>query len=145
MNRNKVTTKEKGESGCKSPLDGSPQVAHQHIGEYGCQKKMKNNSPVKSQVERQEKVRETEWVEHPRLDGGKERHTTFYVWIPEREMTLTDSFNPEEAKGIKKSGKISFHQQDLAGENVVEVKQGENEKAQNHQNFLYCWISERHY
>jgi hypothetical protein len=41
-------------------------------------------------------------------------------------MTLTYSFNPDRAKGIKKCGKVSFYQQDLAGENVVEVKQGED-------------------
>jgi hypothetical protein len=83
---------------------------------------MKNNGPVKGQVERQEEVWETQGVEHSRLDGGKKRHTTFYVWIPERKMTQTYSFNPYKAKGIKKCGKVSFHQQDLTGENVVEVK-----------------------
>jgi hypothetical protein len=79
------------------------------------------------------------------LDGGKKRHTTFYIWVPEREMTLKDSFNRDKAKGIKKCGKVSFYQQDLAGENVVEVKQSDNEKAQNHINLLNCWASERHY
>jgi len=103
---------------------------------------MKNNSPIESQIQGQEKVKETGWVEHPGLDGGKKWYATFYVWVPEREMTLTNSFNPDKAKGIKKCGKVSFHQQDLAGENVMEVEQSEDEEAQNHQNFLYCWISE---
>jgi hypothetical protein len=87
---------------------------------------MENDGPVKGQIQRQEKVWETQGVKYPWLDGGKKRHTTFYIWIPERKMTLTDSFNPDKTKWIKKGGKISFHQQDLAGENVVEVKQGED-------------------
>jgi len=70
---------------------------------------MKNNGPVKGQIKWEKKVEETQWVEYPGLDGGKERHTTFYVWVPEREMTLTYSFNPDKAKGIKKCGKVSFH------------------------------------
>jgi hypothetical protein len=106
---------------------------------------MENDGPVKGQIQRQEKVKETRGIEHSGLDGGKKRHTTFYIWVPEREMTLTDSFNPDKAKGIKKRGKVSFCQQELAGENVVEVKQSENEKAQNHINLLNCWASERHY
>jgi len=106
---------------------------------------MKNYSPVEGQIQRQEKIWDTQWVKYPRLDGGKKRDATFYEWIPERKMTLPDSFNPDRAKGIKKGGKISFHQQDLAGENVVKVKQSEDEKAQNHINLLRCWALERHY
>jgi len=106
---------------------------------------MKNDGPIKSQIQRQEKVWQTQGVKYPGLDGGKKRHTTFYIWVPEREMTLTDSFNPDRAKGIKKRGKVSFCQQELAGENVVEVKQSENEKAQNRQTLLHCWASDRHY
>ena len=57
---------------------------------------------------------------------------------------MADSFDPDKAKGIKKGGKISFHQQELAGENILEVKQGEDEKARNHKDFLYCWASDFH-
>jgi len=106
---------------------------------------MKNDGPVKGQVERQEKVWETQGIEHPGLDGSKKRHTTFYIWVPERKMTLSDSFNPDKAKGIKKSGKVTFYQQDLARKNVREIKQSYDEKAENNINRLNCWASERHY
>jgi hypothetical protein len=86
---------------------------------------MENNSPIEGQIRRQKKVEEAQGVEHPRLDGGEERQTTFNVWVPEGKLTLTDSFNPEKAEWIKKGGEISFHQQDLASENVVEIEQGE--------------------
>jgi len=60
-------------------------------------------------------------------------------------MTLKNGFNPDKTKGIKECGEIPFHQQDLACENIVEIRQNENEQAQEHQNFPKCWVSERHY
>jgi hypothetical protein len=106
---------------------------------------MKNYGPVKGQIQRQKKIGKAQGVKHPSLDGSKERYTTFYIWVPEREMTLVNSFNPDEAEGIKKAGEISFYQQDLACESVVKVNTSKNEKAQNYQNFLHCWALRQHF
>jgi hypothetical protein len=144
VNRDEIAAKKKCQGCCQGSLEAGPQFTHEAVGKYACQEEMKNYGPVEGQVERQEKVGDTQWVEYPRLDGGKKRYATFYEWIPERKMTLTDSFNPDRAKWIKKRGKVSFHQQDLAGENVVKVEQSEDEKAQNHKSFLQCWVSDRH-
>jgi hypothetical protein len=109
VNRNKVTTEEQGESASQSRLNAGPQFPHEYIGKSASHKEMKNDGPVKGQVKRQEKVWETQGVKHPGLDGGKKRYATFYVWIPEREMALTNSFNPDKTKGIKKGGKVSLY------------------------------------
>jgi hypothetical protein len=84
---------------------------------------VENNGPVKGEIERQEKVKEAQRVENPSLDGGKEGYTTLYIWVPEGEMTLADSLHPDKTKWVKKCGKISFYQQEFAGENLVKVKQ----------------------
>jgi hypothetical protein len=106
---------------------------------------MEDNGPVEGQIQRQEKVRQTQGIKHPSLNGSENWYTTLYVWVPKREMTLKTGFNPDKTKGIKECGEIPFHQQDFACENIVEIKQNENEQAQEHQNFPQYWVSERHY
>lgn len=51
-------------------------------------------------------------------------------------MTLTNSFDPDKTKGRKECGKIPFYQQELLCESFMKVNKGENEKAQNYQNFF---------
>jgi hypothetical protein len=106
---------------------------------------MENNGPVEGQIQRQEKVRETQGIEHPGLDGGKQRHTAFNIWVPEGKMTLADSFNPNKAKRIEEGTQISFYQQDLACKHIVKVEENEDEKAQAWKNCLRCWASMFHH
>jgi len=121
MNRKQIPTKEEGQGGSQRSLDSSPELSHERVGKYCCQKKMNNDNPIEGKIQRQEKIRQTERVEHPGLNGSEKRNSTFNIRVPEREIPLAQCLNPDETKRIKETGKISLDQKDLTSKYITEI------------------------
>jgi hypothetical protein len=84
---------------------------------------MQNDSPIKGKIQRQEKIKQTERVEHPGLNGGEKWDATLYIRVPERKMGLASCLDPDVTERIKKAGEVPFYQKQLTSQDVTKIKE----------------------
>ena len=89
---------------------------------------MKDDQPVPDNVEWQQQIEDMGRVQNPRLKGGQKRNARIVVGVPERELEILELGNPQEFRWNEKGSEVSLAENDLGGENRVEIQHANNQK-----------------